>query len=68
MNPKEAAYAVANYMKGVKTIIPMNLSSKDNSMESLDFDGFVKLCTDMGAVDKKYIHPKDFFGGAALIA
>jgi L-ascorbate metabolism protein UlaG (beta-lactamase superfamily) len=67
MNVREAAYAVANFMPGVKTIIPMHLCAVGTSMDNMKYDEFIKLCTEMGAGDKTYIHPKDFFGGKALL-
>jgi len=67
MNYKDAAYAVANYMPNVTTVIPMHLCAKGRSMDLMDFEPFVKHATDLGAGAKKYIHPKDFFGGAALV-
>lgn len=67
MNLREAAYAVANFMTNVNIVIPMYLSSKEESMDAFDYDGFVKSCEEQGAKGKKYIHPKDFFGGAPLI-
>ena len=67
MNLREAAYAVSKLMPGVKTVIPMHLSSKGTSMDSMDYDEFVKQCTEQGAGNKTFLHPKDFFGGKALV-
>jgi L-ascorbate metabolism protein UlaG (beta-lactamase superfamily) len=66
MNPREAAYAVKNFMPTPKTIIALYLGGK-GLLETFDFDGFVKQCKDLGVTDKEFIHCQDFFGGKALI-
>lgn len=65
MGPREAAYCVKNFLPTPKYIIPMNF----NSFAALTGtpEEFEKQCSEFGVEDKEIIHPKKFFGGAAIL-
>lgn len=65
MGPREAAYAVKNFLPTPKTVIPMHF----NSFPVLTGtpEEFEKQCKEFGVEGKKIIHPKEFFGGKAFI-
>lgn len=58
MGAKDAAYAVKNFFATPKTVIPMCFNHNENmSIKDFDFEGFVKLCEEMGVTGKTFIHP-----------
>ena len=65
MGPREAAYCVKNFLPTPHTIIPMHF----NSFPVLTGtpEDFESQCNEQGVEGKKIIHPKNFFGGAALL-
>lgn len=65
MGPREAAYALKNFLPTPKTVIPMHF----NSFPVLTGtpEEFEKQCNEMGVEGKTIIHPSKFHGGAALI-
>lgn len=68
MNAREAAYSLKHYLPTPKIVIPMHMQiTQTSEIDSFDFDGFVKLCEDFGVEGKTYIHPRDFFGGKAVL-
>lgn len=68
MNAREAAYALKNFFPTPKIVVPMYLNSNvDLTIADFDFDGFVALCNELGVEGKQIIHPRDFFGGKAVL-
>ena len=66
MGPREAAYSAVNFLKGVKTFVPMMFNTIPDLTGTPE--EFEKHCKDMGLDEsKKIIHPKTFHGGYALI-
>lgn len=64
MNASEAAFALKHYFPTPKIVIPMDLTGETDT--PFDYDGFVRTCNQL-EIDKKFIHPKQFFGGKALL-
>lgn len=65
MGPREAAYAVKNFLTTPKKLIPMHFGSfpvLTGTPE--DFEAQLK---EFGVEDREVIHPKKFLGGAAFI-
>lgn len=68
MNAREGAYALKHFLPTPKIVVPMYLNADDKkTIADFDFDGFVKLCEEQGVEGKTYIHPRDFFGGKAIL-
>ena len=65
MGPKEAAYAVKNYLPTPKTIVPMHFESFPVLTGTVE--EFEKQCSEMGVEGKTIVHPKNFFGGKAIV-
>lgn len=65
MGPREAAYAVKNFLHTPTKIIPMHF----NSFPVLTGtpEEFEKQCQEMGVEGKEIIHPKKYLGGQALV-
>ena len=61
MGPREAAYAVKNFLPTCHTVIPMHF----NSFPVLTGtpEDFEKECEKIGVTGKKIVHPKTFLGG-----
>jgi len=65
MGPREAAYAVKNFLPTPETIIPMHF----NSFPVLTGtpEEFEHQCKFMGVIGKKIVHPKEYFGNKPLV-
>lgn len=63
MGPREAAYCAKHFLSTAHTFIPMHF----NSFPVLTGtpEKFVEECAAL-SLDKEIIHPKEFYGGAAL--
>ena len=65
MGPREAAYAVKNFLPTPKTIVPMHFESFPVLTGTVE--EFEKQCKDMGVEGKTIVHPKEYYGGKAVI-
>ncbi len=65
MNAREGAYAVKHFFTNAKVVIPIHIGF--GKVEDFDFDGFKKQCEDLGVEGIQFIHPKEFFGGKAIL-
>jgi len=65
MGPREAAYAVKNFLPTSKKVIPMHFGSFPVLTGTPE--EFKKQCEEMGVEGKEIIDPKTLFGGAPLI-
>lgn len=66
MGPREAAYATKNFLPTAHTFVPMHF----NSFPVLTGtpEAYEEECKKLELDEsKKIIHPKNFYGGAALI-
>ena len=64
MGPREAAYACAKFLPNPHTVIPMHFASFPVLTGTPE--EFQKQMTEFG-VEKTIIHPKEFYGGQALV-
>ena len=65
MNAREAAYAVKHFFSHAKVIVPLHMGK--GSTDDFDFDGFKKMCEDLDVEGVTFIHPKEFYGGKAIL-
>ena len=65
MGPREAAYAVKNFLPSVHTLIGMHFDSFP--MLTGTQEDFEEECNKIGVTGKKFIHPKIFKGGHAIL-
>mmetsp|Transcript_24002 Transcript_24002/g.36877 ORF Transcript_24002/g.36877 Transcript_24002/m.36877 type:complete len:196 (+) Transcript_24002:456-1043(+) len=65
MGPYEASYAVKEFLPTPTKIIPMHFSSFPVLTGTPE--EFEKQCKERGVEGKEIIHPKNFFGGHALV-
>ena len=65
MGPREAAYCVKNFLPTPKQIVSMHF----NSFQVLTGtpEDFEKECQKLDVKGKSILHPKEFYGGAALL-
>lgn len=65
MGPREAAYAVKNFLPSAKKIIPMHFGSFPVLTGTPEeFDNQLK---EFGVEDREVIHPKEFLRGKAVV-
>ena len=65
MGPREAAYAVKNFLQTPHTFIGMHFDSFP--MQTGTQEAFEEECGKAGITGKKFIHPRIFKGGHAIL-
>lgn len=65
MGPREAAYAVKNLLPTPKKIISTHFNTFDEMTGT--HEEFEAQCKELGVEGKEIIHPKTFYGGAAVL-
>ena len=66
MQPREAAYAVKNFLPTPKTIIPIEFTSIEDCSNGT-FANFKKECEAIGVEGKELINPRDFLASKAVL-
>ena len=65
MGPREAAYAVKNFLPTPKTVIPMNYGVYEGQYGTVE--EFEKQLKEFGVEGKEMVNPEKFFGGAPIV-
>ena len=65
MGPREAVYAINNFLPNIERVIPMHFAGSLDILTGTPED-FEKQLTDSGS-KVKMVHPKTFLGGSALV-
>lgn len=65
MGPKEASYALKNFLPTAKKVIPMHFGTFP--VLTGTFEDFEAQCKELGVEGKEIIHPKDFIESASIL-
>lgn len=65
MGPREAAYAVKNFITTPATIIPMHFGTFPVLTGTPE--DFEAQCKEMGVEGREIVHPKNYIGGKAIV-